>query len=125
MKSKIIVNVMEGGGPCINVIRTYDAPGVGEFNLADKVLQMFFEKLANESSFLGVYSDTDQGNPGNVVNTIVPLGIPDVLEWLCRFFVDNKVKTSIKEKEVMDIFSRLRDIYFDVDVLGSIPKDVV
>lgn len=113
MKSKIIVNVQDGGGPCINVIRTYDAPGVGEFNLADKVLQMFFEKLANESNFLGVFSDTDHGNPDAVVSTIIPLSIPDALEWMFRFFVDIKCKDSDTEKEVASIFERLRSIYFN------------
>ena len=116
MQSKLLVNVQENGSPCITVIQPNIKPGQ-DFILADKVLQMFFENMDVDAKFCGVLTDN---LPDSRVRTIIPMDIPQVLEWLSRFFFENKSKTSSAADEILCIFTRLKDIYYNHPELENV-----
>lgn len=118
MQSKLLVNVQENGFPCITVIQPHVKPGL-DFNLPDKVLQMFFEKMDPAARFCGVITD-EMAFPDGRVHTIIPMDIPYVLEWLNRFFVEYKCNTSSQVDVVRDAFANLRALYYNENQPSSL-----
>lgn len=105
MLSKIYVDVQEDGSPCITIRQSDNSSDVPP--LADKVLQRFFEKMGPDSQFVGVLRYGS--NPSYKV--LIPMDIPHVLEWLCRFLVEERCNDKSSSEEVLAIFDRLRSIY--------------
>lgn len=112
MQSKLLVNVQENGSPCITVIQPNIKPGQ-EFILAEKVLQMFFEKMDVDIRMCGVLV---RDLPDSRVASIIPMDVPHVLEWLSRYFFERKSRSESEADEVLDIFKRLRQIYYGENV---------
>ena len=117
MQSKLLVNVQENGSPCITVIQPNIKPGQ-DFILADKVLQMFFEKMNPDIRFCGVIpEDTSMDHS---VKSIIPMDIPQVLEWLSRYFFENKCKDSFQKERVQMLFTQIREIYYNHPELENV-----
>lgn len=81
MRSKIMIDLMDGEVPCLRVEREFDCGSGGD--LPDKVLQLMFQRLiddrGNASSFLGCVKPKDTDS-----TFIVPLTLGHALEWMER-----------------------------------------
>lgn len=119
MKSKIIVNLGADAKPCIDVLMPFKSFGFNDsdFNLADRTLGMFFENLQHESPFLGVTRLPDLENAS--LRTIVPLTIPNAIEWLCVFFRQKfEGKSESSSEEVLELFKTLNEMYYNEGRFG-------
>lgn len=103
MTSKILVDVMNDGSPCIRV----DFGSLGGKNsddLRDKVLRMFFERMGTPGMFVGVVHDNHTSS-----KLMLPMDIPHVLEWLHRYFCESLGDPDNIEK-INDCFEGLREV---------------
>lgn len=105
MRSKIIVDLMDGEVPCLRVEREFDGGG----DLPDKVLRSMFQRLIDSrgiaSSFLGTVKPRDTDS-----TFIVPLTLGHALELMHRAVIENYGRDSNIEERLHEAFGVIFDV---------------
>ncbi len=106
MRSKIMIDLMDGEMPCLRIERGFDAGKNGD--LPDKVLQSMFQKLidgdGHASSFFGMVCPKDTDS-----TFLIPLTIGHALEWMHRKVVSSYAHDSDTGVRLKDAFETIWD----------------
>lgn len=108
MVSKILIDVMEDGSPCINVKmeKFSSADYEASDDVRDKMIRLFFEKLNHgESPFVGVIPERHEPNS---TKYLIPLTLGHAIEWMRKSVIDFCPEDSEK---LLELFKGIADIY--------------